>query len=504
MKEEFNMEKRYVIAIDQGTTGTRVVLFNRQCEIVDSAYSEIEQIYPHPGWVEHNPMEYFDTMMDCMREVFDRSRVNPNYIASIGITCQRETTILWDKNTGVPVYNAIVWQSRQTAQICDGYKKKGYEGTIRERTGLIIDPYFSVSKIKWILENVDGVKDKVRQGEICMGTVDTWLIWKLSGGAYHVTDHTNASRTQLFNIKTLSWDEELFDLFGIPQEIMPKVVPSCGICAYTSKDVFFGSEVPIAGVVGDQQAATFGQVCFEPGLAKNTYGTSLAFMMNIGTKPVLSQSRMLTDLLWHMNGTTYYAFEAVIFVGGAAIQWLRDGLGVIGNSSECDKLARRVDDTDGVYTVPAFTGLGFPYWDPYARGLIIGITRGTKKEHVARSVLESLAYQTRDMLEAAAQDSDEKAVALRVDGGATKSEFLMQFQADILGIPVYKPAITEMAALGAAYMAGLGVGFWEDMDEISKLWKVGKIYEPKMSMEKGEELYDGWKKAIKRSLNWVI
>ncbi len=479
------------------------MLFNRQGEIVDWAYREIEQIYPHPGWVEHNPMEYFDTMMDCMGEIFDRSRVNPDYIASIGITCQRETTILWDKDTGMPVYNAIVWQSRQTAAICDEYKEKGYEDIVREKTGLVIDPYFSVSKIKWILENVDGVKDKVGQGKILMGTVDTWLIWKLSCGAYHVTDHTNASRTQLFNIKTLSWDEELFEMFGIPQEIMPEVVPSCGICAYTSKDVFFGKEVPIAGVIGDQQAATFGQACFEPGLGKNTYGTSLAFMMNIGTRPVLSQSRMLTDLLWHMDGTTHYALEAIIFVGGAAIQWLRDGLRIIDSPSECDKLAQRVDDTGGVYTVPAFTGMGFPHWDPYARGLIIGITRGTTKEHVARSVLESLAYQTRDMLEAATRDSGQKAVALRVDGGATKSEFLMQFQADILGIPVYKPAITEMAALGAAYLAGLGADFWKDVDEIGKLWKVDKIYEPKMPTEKSEQLYHGWKKAIKRSLNWA-
>ena len=497
------MDKEYIISIDQGTTGTRIILFNGLGEIITSAYREIKQIYPDTGWVEHDPLEYYDTVLQCMDEILKKSGLDINRVAAIGITCQRETTILWDKETGQPIYNAIVWQSSQTAQICDTYRERGLEDIIRKRTGLLIDPYFSVSKIKWIIDCCPDAKAKIKQGRLLMGTVDTWLIWKLSGGTYHITDYTNASRTQLMNIRTLEWDPELFKIFEIPASIMPEIVSSSGVAAYTSKDAFFNAEIPIAGIIGDQQAATFGQACFEPGLAKNTYGTSLAFLMNIGKKPVLSNNRMLTDILWRFGNDTFYAFEAVIFVGGAAIQWLRDGLQIIGEASECSVLAGQVEDTGGVYTVPAFTGLGFPYWDPYARGLIIGITRGTTKAHIARSALESLAYQTRDMFEAAEKDSGEKAISLRVDGGVTKSELLMQFQADILGIPVQKPVITEMAALGAAYMAGLGVGVWKDLDELSKLWKLEKIYEPKMSRDRRDALYDGWKRAMEKSLHWA-
>jgi len=497
------VDKKYIMSIDQGTTGTRVILFNRNGDIHSAAYREIKQIFPQPGWVEHNPKDYWKTVMDCTKDALRNGKVKAEEIAAIGITNQRETTILWDKYTGEPVYNAIVWQCRRTAIICDELKAKGYEQMVRKKTGLTIDAYFSATKIKWIIENVSGVKEKIAQGKIYMGNVDSWIIWNLSGGTVHVTDYSNASRTMLLNIHTLKWDSELLEVVGIPENILPDLMPSSGIMATTTKNVFFDVEIPIAGVAGDQHAATFGQTCFKPGMAKNTYGTALALMMNIGEKPVLSKNGLTTDLCWHINGKTEYALEGVVFIGGAAIQWLRDGINIIDSAVECSRMAVKVPDTGGVYVVPAFTGLCAPYWDMYARGLIIGITQGTSREHIARSTLESLAYQTKDVLEAMESDFRKKAVSLRVDGGATKSDFLMQFQADILGKPVKRPLVTEMAARGAAYLAGLGVGFWKSREELEYQWKVDRIFEPQMSKDQRESLYDGWKRAVQRSLNWA-
>lgn len=494
---------KYILSIDQGTTGTRVILFNHDGMVHSSAYREIKQIFPNPGWVEHDPDEYWETTMACAEEALEKGSARPDEIAGIGITCQRETTVMWDRETGRPVYNAIVWQSRQSASICEDLKAQGHEEKIKAKTGLLIDAYFSATKIKWIMDNVPGVKEKVRSGKVLMGNIDSWLIWKLSGGAYHVEDYSNASRTMLFNIHTLTWDEELLDIMGIPPKILPEAMPSSGIMATTSKDVFFGREIPISGDAGDQQAATFGQTCFMPGMAKNTYGTSLALMMNIGADPIQSKNGLTTDLGWYIGGKVEYALEGVVFVGGAAIQWLRDGLRIIKTSAECDNMARKVENTGGVYMVPGFTGLCAPYWDMYARGMIIGITRGTSAEHICRSALESMAYQTRDVLDAMTADSGTTTTSLRVDGGATKNEFLMQFQADLLGIPIELPVVTEMAALGAAYLAGLGVGYWQNRDEIAKQWKVARVYEPDMSTDQRESLYAGWKRAVERSLNWA-
>lgn len=497
------VDEKYVMAIDQGTTGTRVILFNHEGDIRATAYREIKQIFPQPGWVEQDPWEYWQTVMDCTTEVLESGEVQAEEIVTIGITNQRETTILWDKETGEPVYNAIVWQCRRTALMCDELKAKGYEQMVRKKTGLTIDAYFSATKIKWIIENVSGVKQKIIQGKIYMGNIDSWIIWNLSGGAWHVTDYSNASRTMLLNIHKLIWDMELLEMVGIPEDILPDLMPSSGIIATTAKNVFFGVEIPIAGVAGDQHAATFGQTCFKAGMAKNTYGTALALMMNIGEKVILSKNGLTTDLAWHINGKTEYALEGVVFIGGAAIQWLRNGINIIDSAVECSRMAVKVPDTGGVYVVPAFTGLCAPYWDMYARGLIIGITQGTNREHIARSTLESLAYQTKDVLEAMESDFKKKAVSLRVDGGATKSDFLMQFQADILGKPVERPLVTEMAARGAAYLAGLGVGFWRSREELEYQWKVDRIFEPQMSKDQRESLYDGWKRAVQRSLNWA-
>jgi glycerol kinase len=497
------MSKEYIMSIDQGTTGTRVILFSHEGKVFASAYREIRQIFLHPGWVEHDPMEYWTTTMECVAEVFKKGEVDVDNVAAIGITCQRETTILWDKETGKPVYNAIVWQSRQTAEICEDLKSRGFEETVKNNTGLVIDAYFSGTKIRWIIDNVPGVKEKIKQNKICMGNIDSWLIWNLSCGKYHVEDYSNASRTMLLNIHTLEWDPVLMQALDIPYGIMPQLRPSSGILAFTDKNVFFGKEIPISGDAGDQHAATFGQACFSPGMAKNTYGTALALMMNIGGKAVRSKYGLTTDLGWLIDGKVEYALEGVVFSGGSTIQWLRDGLGIIKKSAECDTLAMTVPDTGGVYFVPAFTGLCAPYWDMYARGLIIGITRGTTAAHIARSALESLAYQTRGVLEAMSADSGVKPESLRVDGGVTKSAFLMQFQADILGIPVELPLVTEMAALGAAYLAGLGVGYWKNKEELSKHWKIDKIFEPVMRVDEREALYQDWKKAVGRSLNWT-
>jgi glycerol kinase len=497
------MSEKYIMAIDQGTTGTRVILFNHDGEIHAIAYREIRQIFPHPGWVEHDPDEIWQTILECTEEACKKGRVKPEEIAAIGITNQRESTILWEKDTGRPIYNSICWQCRRSANICDQLKEKGYESSIKEKTGLVIDAYFSATKIMWIMDNVESARSKIENRNICMGNIDSWIIWNLSKGRYHVTDFSNASRTLLLNIHTLSWDEEILSWTGIPEHILPELKPSSGVIAETDSDIFLGATIPIAGIAGDQQAATFGQACFEPGMAKNTYGTAIGVIMNIGEKPVQSKHGLITDLLWKIEDRAEYALEGIIFIGGAAIQWLRDGLQIIKNSAECSEFAEQVPDTGGVYLVPAFTGISAPYWDMYARGTIVGITRGTTREHIARSAMESIAYQTRDVLEAMEADSGEKAQSLRVDGGATKSDFLMQFQADILGLEVERPVITEMAALGTCYLAGLGVGFWKNKEEIARQWKTERVFKPNMDEKRREELYSDWKRAVKRSFKWA-
>lgn len=499
------MGKDYIMAIDQGTTGTRVILVDQEGNVVSSAYREISQIYPHPGWVEHNPLEHWETTRTCIQEALAKVKAKPSQIAGIGITNQRETTIIWDKDTGKPIYNAIVWQCRRTAPICEDLKARGLEEKVREKTGLTIDAYFSATKIKWILENVPGALDLAKKGKLLMGCVDSWLIWNLSGGKAHVTDYSNASRTMLFNVRTLDWDEELLEALGIPREILPTPKPSSGVMAFARNgDILGDEEIPISGVAGDQHAALFGQTCFKPGMAKNTYGTALALMMNIGEQFILSKNGLTTDLAWGIGGKIEYSLEGVVFIGGAAVQWLRDGLKIIENAAQTEAMAQSVPDTAGVYVVPAFTGLCAPYWDMYARGLIIGITRGTTREHIVRATLESMAYQTRDVLEAMVADSGQVLESLRVDGGAVKNNFLMQFQADILGVPVIRPVVTEMAAMGAAYLAGLGVGFWKSKEEIAGQWKVDRIFEPKMEASRREELYAGWKRAVERARRWAV
>jgi len=502
------MDKKYIMSIDQGTTGTRVALFDHSGKEVESHYKEIRQYFPRPGWVEHDPLEIIGSVHGCIKEVFKKSGLEPKQIEAIGITNQRETVILWDRQTGVPFYNAIVWQCRRTSEYCEELKKKGFGETVRKKTGLLIDAYFSASKIRWIIDNVSPVKEKILKGQVCMGNVDSWIIWNLSNGKYHVTDYSNASRTMLFNIHTLEWDKELLEIFGIDAGILPEVKPTSGVMAFTGKSGKLVESIPVAGVAGDQQAALFGQGCFKAGTAKNTYGTALALIMNTGSRPVMSQNGLTTDLLWVFKKNSSgleasYGLEGVIFIGGAAIQWLRDGLKIIKSSQDCSLFAERVPDTGGVYIVPAFTGLSAPYWDMFARGLIIGITRGTTGEHICRAALEAIAYQTKDVLESMITDSSSKIDFLRVDGGATKSDFLMQFQADILGIPLEKPKITEMTALGAAYLAGIGTGFWENVGDLEKHWHLEKRYEPAMEPGRVKKLYGDWKRAVERSFGWA-
>lgn len=493
---------KYVMAVDQGTTGTRVILFSRGGLPSAGAYEEINQIYPHPGWVEHDPEDYIEGTLRLMKESLKKARASWSDVASIGITCQRETTVIWDRRTGQPISNAVVWMCRRTAELCENLKSRGYEQQVRDKTGLFIDPYFSGTKIQWILDNVPGARRKAEAGELCMGTVDTWLIWKLSGGRSHVTDYSNASRTMFLNIHTRMWDKELMDAMNIPDRILPELRPSSGIMAYTDESIC-GARVPFAGDAGDQHAATFGQACFRPGMAKNTYGTALAVMMNIGREPKLSEHGLTTNLGWHLGGETDFTLEGVIFSGGAAAQWLRDGIKVIDDLARSESMAREVPDTGGVYLVPAFTGLCAPYWDMYARGIIVGITRGTTERHLTRAALESIAYQTRDVVEAMESDSGVPMESLRVDGGATGNDFLMQFQSDILDSVIEVPEVTEMAALGAAYLAGLGVGFWKDRDELAENWRVERVFEPGMSRDRRDELYAGWKEAVGRSLGWA-
>lgn len=488
--------ENFILAIDQGTTSTRAILFNKKGEIVHVAQQEFTQIFPQPGWVEHNANEIWGSVLAVMATVLAEVNVKPEQIAGIGITNQRETAVVWDKETGNPIYNAIVWQSRQTAQICEELKAQGYDQLFREKTGLLIDAYFSGTKVKWILDHVEGAREKAEQGKLLFGTIDTWLIWKLSGGRAHVTDYTNASRTLMYNIYELKWDDELLDILGVPKSMLPEVRPSSEIYANTIDYHFFGHQVPIAGVAGDQQAALFGQACYQEGMAKNTYGTGCFMLMNTGEKAVKSEHGLLTTIAWGLDGKVEYALEGSIFVAGSAIQWLRDGLRMFKEAKDSEAYAARVSSTDGVYMVPAFVGLGTPYWDSDVRGAVFGLTRGTSKEHFIRATLESLAYQTRDVLSAMEQDSGIALKTLRVDGGAVQNNFLMQFQSDILNVPVERPIVSETTALGAAYLAGLAVGYWESQEEIAKQWVIDKKIEPGMSDFEREKLYEGWKKAV--------
>jgi len=494
--------KNYIIALDQGTTSSRAVIFNKQGKIVGIKSAPFRQIYPRPGWIEHDPEEILESQISVLREVLKDSNVSPEEVHCIGITNQRETIILWDRNTGKPVYNGIVWQCRRTAGYCDQLKEAGLESIIQEKTGLVIDAYFSATKLKWLLDNVEGARKRAEAGELLAGTIDTWLIWNLTGGKVHATDYSNASRTMLYNINELKWDEELLKEFDIPACILPEVVKSSGILGETAENIV-GCKIPISGVAGDQQSALFGQGCFEVGLAKNTYGTGCFILMNIGNKPIKSTNNLLTTIAWDIGNGVEYALEGSVFIGGASIQWLRDGLKIIDSAPQADIDAEKVSDTDGLYIVPAFTGLGAPYWDPYARGLIIGITRGTKREHIIRATLESIAYQTRDVFEAMRADSGIELKSLQVDGGVSVSPFGMQFQADILGIPVNRPVITETTALGAAFLAGLGTGVWKDRNELKDILVQEKTFIPLMDEKTKENKYAGWKRAVERAMNWA-
>ncbi|SET10398.1 glycerol kinase [Oceanobacillus limi] len=490
------MQEKFILAIDQGTTSSRAIIMNHEGEIVGSSQQEFEQHFPHPGWVEHDANEIWTSVLACIANVLRTSDVAPEQIAGIGITNQRETTVVWDRHTGKPIYRAIVWQSRQTTEICEELKRTGHEDKIKKKTGLLIDPYFSGTKVKWILEHVEGAKEKAENGDLLFGTIDSWLVYKLTGGKEHVTDYSNASRTLLYNIYDLQWDEELLNIFEVPKSMLPEVKQSSEVYGHTVDYHFFGEEIPIAGIAGDQQAALFGQACYEEGMAKNTYGTGCFLLMNTGENPAHSEHGLLTTLAWGVDGKVEYALEGSIFVAGSAVQWLRDGLRLIDESPESEGLAKLVDSTDGVYVVPAFVGLGTPYWDSEVRGAVFGLTRGTSKEHFVRATLESLAYQTRDVVEAMISDSNIELKKLRVDGGAVKNDFLMQFQSDVLGTAVERPVVNETTALGAAYLAGLAVGYWGSKEEIAKQWKIDKTYEYKMPEEEKERLYNGWKKAV--------
>ncbi|WP_394121481.1 glycerol kinase GlpK [Planococcus donghaensis] len=490
------MTKDYILSIDQGTTSSRAVLLNHKGEIFETAQQEFQQFFPKPGWVEHDANEIWTSVLACVAEVLRKSDVDPSRIAGIGITNQRETTVVWDRHTGKPIYKAIVWQSRQTDGICNDLKEQGLNELFRKKTGLLIDAYFSGTKVKWILDNVEGAREKADNGDLMFGTIDSWLVYKLSGGKTHVTDYSNASRTLMYNIYDLEWDQELLDILTVPKSMLPEVRQSSEVYANTVDYHFFGHEVPIAGMAGDQQAALFGQACFEKGMAKNTYGTGCFMLMNTGEEGVVSEHGLLTTLAWGVDGKVEYALEGSIFVAGSAIQWLRDGLQIIANAPESEDYAMQVDSTEGVYMVPAFVGLGTPYWDTDARGAVFGLTRGTTKAHFIRATLEALAYQTKDVVDVMIEDAGIELKTLRVDGGAVGNDLLMQFQSDILDVPVERPMIQETTALGAAYLAGLAVGFWKDKEEIAQQWKIDKTFTRDMPAEKSEELYEGWKNAV--------
>lgn len=491
---------QYILSFDQGTTSSRSIIFNEKGNIVSVAQKEFTQIFPQPGWVEHNALEIWSTQLGTAAEAITKAGLTVNDIAAIGITNQRETTVVWDKKTGTPLYNAIVWQDRRTAAYCDELKKN-YASTIQQKTGLIIDAYFSATKLKWILDNVAGAREKANKNELCFGTIDSWLLWNLTQGKVHATDVTNASRTMLFNIHSLQWDDELLALFDIPKSILPQVKSSSEVYGHT-ENILSAKNIPVAGIAGDQQAALFGQMCTQPGMIKNTYGTGCFMLMNTGEQAVESKNNLLTTIAWQINNKTFYALEGSVFIAGAVVQWLRDGLHVIQHAADVEKLANEVASNEGVYFVPAFAGLGAPYWNQHARGMMVGITRGTTSSHIARAALESIAYQTMDVINAMKADAHMDVKELRVDGGATANNFLMQFQSDILNTKVVRPQITETTALGAAYLAGLAVGYWKDLDSISNQWQVEKTFEPKMSSSQNGVLIKGWQRAIKTAQVW--
>ena len=500
---------RYVLALDQGTTSSRAILFDRNAQAVATAQQEFRQIFPQPGWVEHDADEIWRAQLGCARQVLAAAQASAADIAAIGISNQRETTVVWDRASGRPIANAIVWQDRRTADACAALRARGLEEQVTRQTGLLFDPYFSGTKLAWLLDNVPGARERAEQGELAFGTVDSWLIWNLTGGRVHVTDVSNASRTLLFNLHTLDWDDELLRLFDVPRAMLPRVVASSEVVG-ESDAALFGATIPLAGTAGDQQAATFGQACFAPGMAKNTYGTGCFMTMNLGGAPRPSQNRLLTTVGWQLGGagssgsrSAAFLLEGSVFVGGAIVQWLRDGLGLIGRAEEIEALAAQANDSGGIVLVPAFTGLGSPHWDPHARGLMIGMTRGTTRAHVARAALESIALQSADVLRAMQRDAGSPLAELRVDGGAARNDLLMQLQADLTEAPVVRPAVTETTALGAAYLAGLAVGFWTGTDEIASLWRAERRFEPAMNAGDRNALFDGWARAVERARSWA-
>ena len=496
------MGQKYVMALDAGTTSNRAIIFDVDSKIIGVAQKEFTQHFPQPGWVEHDAEEIWSSMHEVMREALEQSGLVASDIAAIGITNQRETAVVWDRATGRPIYNAIVWQSRQTADICEDLKRQGLVDEFKEKTGLVIDAYFSGTKVKWILDHVEGARARAEKGELAFGTIDTWLLWKLTGGKVHKTDYSNASRTLMFNIRTLEWDKELLKHLTVPENMLPEVRPSSEVYGETVPSII-GASVPVAGMAGDQQSALFGQNCFLPGEAKNTYGTGCFLLMNTGTDICMSKNGLVTTIAWGLDGKVEYALEGSIFVGGSAIQWLRDGLRLVDSAPDSEWVAKKVPDAGGVYMVPAFVGLGAPYWDMNARGMIIGLTRGTTKAHIVRATLDSLAYQTRDVLGAMEADSGNRLAALKVDGGAVANNLLMQFQADILGVPVDRPQITETTALGAAYLAGLATGVWASKEDLKKSWQLDTRFTPALDKKDADKLYKGWRKAVKHAANWL-
>ena len=493
---------KYVMAFDAGTTSNRAIVFDHQGEIVSVDQQEFSQIYPKPGWVEHNPMDIWSSQSSVARTALDKAGIKPEDITAIGITNQRETAIVWEKSTGKPIMNGIVWQDRRSAGICDQMKADGLADYIRENTGLVIDAYFSGTKVKWMLDNVPGAREKADKGELLFGTVDTWLIWNLTGGASFVTDYSNASRTLMFNIKTLNWDDNLLKELGIPRSMLPAVKPSSEVYGHTAKNIFGTAMIPVAAAIGDQQGALFGQACFNKGMAKNTYGTGSFILMNTGSERIESRAGLLTTIAWGLNGKVDYALEGAIFVTGAAIQWLRDELKIIADAADTDYYASKVPDSNGVYMVPAFVGLGAPYWDQYARGAIVGLSRGANRNHIIRAALESIAYQTRDVIQCQEKDSGIETTELKVDGGASNNNFLMQFQADILGVPVLRPKIVETTARGSAFLAGLAVGFWKDQKDLENAFELDRKFSPSVDEAMRSKLYSGWQKAVERAKDW--
>ncbi|PGL71000.1 glycerol kinase GlpK [Bacillus sp. AFS055030] len=496
------MSSKYIMSFDCGTTSARTIIFDHEGNVVTTAFQEFPQIYPKPGWVEHNPMDIWNAQIKTANEAIEKAGIWPEDIQAIGVTNQRETTVVWDKNTGKPIMNAIVWQDHRTANICDEMISKGWGTYVKENTGLIIDAYFSATKIKWILDNVEGAREKAENSELLFGTIDTWLIWNLSGGKVHVTDYSNASRTMLFNIRSLKWDDKLLEELDIPKHILPSVTPSSEIYGETDKSLFFGASIPIAAAIGDQQAALFGQTCFNEGMTKATYGTGGSLLMNTGKNVISSDKGLLTTIAWGLNGKVEYALEGLLYVVGASVQWLRDELKLIQHSEDTEYFAQKVENTNGVYVVPAFVGLSAPYWDQYARGAILGLTRGANRNHIIRATLESIAYQIRDVIECMEEDSGIVNTELKVDGGACRNNFLMKFQSDLLNVPVLRPQVVESTARGAAFLAGLATGYWKNEEELVHSFKLDKQFNPDMDEENRTKLYAGWKKAVERALIW--